>query len=118
MILANIIRIYSIEEATFLVKNIIRRYSNSGNLENKIEVALSVLMVNYVNWCIELGKFNFCYEPLNFLKKLPEKMDLAFAKILGLYFGDLVDNKNDEANEIRVILNKSGYSIFVDKIVK
>lgn len=118
VILANIIRIYSIEEATFLVKNIIRRYSNSGNLENKIEVALSVLMVNYVNWCIELGKFNFCYEPLNFLKKLPEKMDLAFAKILGLYFGDLVGNKNDEANEIRVILNKAGYSIFVDKIVK
>ncbi|MEB3362784.1 hypothetical protein SDC49_01045 [Lactobacillus sp. R2/2] len=45
-------------------------------------------------------------------------MDLAFAKILGLYFGDLVGNKNDEANEIRVILNKAGYSIFVDKIVK
>ena len=118
VILANIIRIYGIEEATFLVKNIIRRYSGSKNLENKIEVALSGLMVNYVNWCIELGKIDYCYEPLDFLKKLPGKINLALTKILGLYFSDLVKRKNSEAKEIRVILNKAGYTTFVNKIVK
>ena len=118
VILANIIRIYSIDEANFLVKNVIRRYSGSKKRENKTEIALSVLMVNYANWCIELGKFDYCYEPLDFLKKLPEKIDLAFTKILGLYFGDLVRQKNDEANEIRVILNKAGFGTFVNKLVK
>ena len=118
VILANIIRIYSIDEANFLVKNVIRRYSGSKKRENKTEIALSVLMVNYANWCIELGKFDYCCEPLDFLKKLPEKIDLAFTKILGLYFGDLVRQKNDEANEIRVILNKAGFGTFVNKLVK
>lgn len=118
VILANIIRIYNIEEATFLVKNVIRRYNGSEKRENKTEVALSVLMVNYVNWCIELGKIDYCYEPLDFLRKLPEKINLALTKILGLYFSDLVKQKNNEATEIRYILNKAGFSTFVNKLVK
>lgn len=118
VILANIIRIYSFEEATFLVKGVIRRYDSSEKVESKTEVALSGLMINYINWCMELGKIDYCYEPLNFLKRLPEKIDLAFTKILGLYFGDLIKQKKNEAKEIRVILNKAGYSTFVNKIAK
>ena len=118
VILANIIRIYSFEEATFLVKGVIRRYDSSEKVESKTEVALSGLMINYINWCMELGKLDYCYEPLNFLKRLPEKIDLAFTKILGLYFGDLIKQKKNEAKEIRVILNKAGYSTFVNKIAK
>lgn len=118
VILANIIRIYNIEEANFLVKNIIRRYSGSKKSENRTEEALSGLMVNYINWCIELGKIDYCYEPLDFLRNLPGKIDLAFTKILGLYFRDLVKQKNDEAKKIRVILSEAGYATLVDKIVK
>ncbi len=118
VILANIIRIYGIEEATFLVKNIIKRYNGSENLENKLEVALSGLMVNYVNWCIELGEIDYCYEPLEFLKELPGKINLALTKILGLYFSDLIKQNKNETKEIRVILNKAGYSTFVNKIAK
>lgn len=118
VIFANLIRIYSLEEANFLIKSITRRYSNVNGLEKKMEVALSVLMVNYINWCIEQGKFDYSYEALKYLTKLPNIIELAFTKILGQYFDDLIDHKFEEAKNIRKILNKSGYETIVNKMVK
>ena len=67
VIIANIIRIYSFEEATFLIKSIIRRYQNLDKLEIKMITALSVLMINYVNWCVEEKNYKDCVEPLKYL---------------------------------------------------
>lgn len=118
VLIANIIRIYNFEEATFLVKSIIRRYQLISKMGKKIELALSVLMINYINWCVEKKEYEYCTEPLAYLKKLPNIIELAFTKILGKYFEDLINNKLNDANKIREVLNSTGYSTFVRKMSK
>ena len=117
VIIANIIRIYSFEEATFLIKSIIRRYKNIDKLEKKMIVALSVLMVNYVNWCVEKKEYKSCYEPLSYLNDLPTIIEIAFTKILGQYFEDIINNKKKEAEKIKYVLSVSGYKAYVDKMM-
>lgn len=117
-LIGNIIQIYSFDEASFLVNSIIRHYHNVDKLDKKIMIALSVLMINYIDWCYKERKYSLCSVPINFLKKLPNDIELAFGKILGRYYEDLITNKKDEASNIRDILIKSGYEANVKKMVK
>ena len=117
IIIANIIRIYSFEEATFLIKSIIRRYQNLDKLEIKMITALSVLMINYVNWCVEEKNYKDCVEPLKYIDKMPNIIEIAFTKILGQYFKDIIGNKDEDAERIKYVLNISGYSAYVGKMV-
>ena len=117
VIIANIIRIYSFEEATFLIKSIIRRYQNLDKLEIKMITALSVLMINYVNWCVEEKNYKDCVEPLKYIDKMPNIIEIAFTKILGQYFKDIIGNKDKDAERIKYVLNISGYSAYVGKMV-
>lgn len=117
-LIGNIIQIYSFDEASFLVNSIIRHYHNVDKLDKKIMIALSVLMINYIDWCYKEERYSLCSVPINFLKRLPNDIELAFGKILGRYYEDLISNKKDEANIIRDILIKSGYEANVKKMVK
>ncbi|MCT6839323.1 MAG: hypothetical protein M3036_16900, partial [Bifidobacteriales bacterium] len=117
-LIGNIIQIYSFDEASFLVNSITRHYHNVDKLDKKIMIALSVLMINYIDWCYKEKKYNLCTVPINFLKRLPNDIELAFGKILCRYYEDLMSNKREEANNIRDILIKSGYEANVKKMVK
>ncbi|MBI0092217.1 helix-turn-helix domain-containing protein [Lactobacillus sp. M0403] len=118
VLISNIMELYTVDEATFLVHNMIRRYQNASNIEKKVLVALSVLMINYVDLCLQNNKTNLCSEPLNFLRKLPNTIELAFTKILGKYYENVINGNQDEANQIKKVLIISGYEVNVDRIKK
>lgn len=110
VLIANIIQIYNLEEATFLINSILRRYQKKDVIDKKLMLALSVLIVNYVDWCYGQNKINLCYKPLEYLRSMPNDVQLALPKIFGCYYEDLIDNKNLEANNIKEVLIKTGYS--------
>ncbi|MBC6370009.1 Rgg/GadR/MutR family transcriptional regulator [Lactobacillus kullabergensis] len=118
ILIANIIQVYSLDEATFLMNSILRRYKKNNNLDKKLMLALSVLIVNYVDWCCRKNKIELCYKPLKYLRSLPNDIELALTKILGCYYEDLINKQNVEANSIRTILIKSGYDENVKNMVK
>ncbi|MCT6839360.1 MAG: hypothetical protein M3036_17085, partial [Bifidobacteriales bacterium] len=116
ILITNIIQIYSIEESNFLISSIIRRYKDTDNLDRKTVVVLGALMINFVDWSYRKDKKEFCYLPLSYLRSLPNIIEVAFPKILGVYFENKIGNKYDEANEIKNILKKAGYDTFVNKM--
>ena len=116
ILITNIIQIYNIEESNFLISSIIRRYKDTDNLDRKTVVVLGALMINFVDWCYRKDKKEFCYLPLSYLRSLPNIIEVAFPKILGVYFENIIGNKYDEANEIKNILKKAGYDTFVNKM--
>lgn len=118
VLLSNIMELYTIDEATFLVKSIIRRYQNVSNIEKKVLVALSVLVINYIDLCIQDNKSSLCIEPLNFLKQLPNTIELAFTKMLGKYYEDVINDNQEEADQIKKVLINSGYEVNVDRLIK
>ena len=118
VLLSNTMELYSIDESTFLIKSIIRRYQDTTKLEKNILIALSILMVNYVDICLQKNKISLCEEPLNYLKELPNVIELAFTKILGKYYGDIIIGNRDEAIQIKKVLNISGYEVNVDRMEK
>lgn len=115
-IIANTIRVYSLDEANFLVKSIIRRYHDVDKVERKVQLAISALMTNYVNWCLENGKSELCMEALKYLKNLPCTVEFTFFKILAEYYESLVQHEKDNVTAIRNILIKAGYDTFVKKM--
>lgn len=117
-IIANTIRVYSLDEASFLVTSIIRRYNDEDKIEKKMLFALSALMTNYVNWCFENGKSELCIEALNYLKKLPCTVELTFFKILAEYYDCIGKNEKDDSIKIREVLSKAGYHTFVNKMTR
>ena len=118
VLIANIIQIYNLEEATFLINSILRRYQKKDVIDKKLMLALSVLIVNYVDWCYGQNKINLCYKPLEYLRSMPNDVQLALPKIFGCYYEDLIDNKNLEANNIKEVLIKTGYSENVKNMFK
>ncbi|MCO6530973.1 helix-turn-helix transcriptional regulator [Lactobacillus sp.] len=117
-IIANTIRVYSLDEASFLVSSIIRRYHDIDKVERKLLSALGALMANYVNWCFENGKSDLCAEALGYLKRLPCSVDFLIFKILVEYYESLVRHENNKTEEIRDILIKAGYKSVVSKMAK
>lgn len=117
-IIANTIRVYSLDEASFLVSSIIRRYHDIDKVERKLLSALGALMANYVNWCFENGKSDLCAEALGYLKRLPCSVDFLIFKILVEYYESLVKHENNKTEEIRDILIKAGYKSVVSKMAK
>lgn len=116
-IIANTIRVYSLDEASFLVSSIIRRYHDVDKVERKLLSALSALMVNYTNWCLENKKAGLCKDALKYLMRLPNTVELAFSKILGQYCRDLINHDIKNAEKIRETLIDSGYGTIVKKII-
>ena len=118
ILLANIIQIYSFDEASFLINNIINRYQKVDKLDKNIMVALSVLMINYTDLCYKEKKYNLCSLPLQYVEKLPNDIELAFTKILGKYYYYLINDNKIETKNIREVLIQAGYNANVKKMVR
>ena len=118
ILIANIIQIYNLDEATFLVNSILRRYKKIYNLDKKLMLALSVLIINYVDWCYRQNKIELCAKPLKYLERLPNDIELAFTKIMGLYFGELINGHKEKGEQIKEILYESGYKSIVKRMNK
>lgn len=114
--IANTIRVYSFDEASFLISSIIRRYKDVDKIEGRLLSAISAAMVNFINWCFESGKSNLCYKALVYLKELPNTIELMFSKILVVYYENLSNNCTSDAKMIRSLLTKAGYGAFVKKM--
>lgn len=118
VLISNVIQIYSVEEAKLIINSIIRRYKNTASIEKKLIVALSILMVNYIDLCFQRNEIDLCDEPLKYLKNLPNIIEVAFSKILGKYYEDIIYGKKGEAEEIKKVLVLSGYDVNVKRMTK
>ena len=118
LLIANLIQIYNVDEATFFVKNILRRYHDITKVDKKTEIALSVLLINYVDWCFKKKEFKLCEQSLDYIKKLPDDIELAFSKILGLYFDELIHGNKEKAEIVKKVLYESGYKTMVKRMEK
>lgn len=116
VLISNVIQIYNIDEATFLINSIIRRYHNVTEVEKKVVVALSVLMINYIDLCFQRNKSNLCQVAINYIKKLPNIIELTFSKILGKYYEDIIHNNEEEASKIKEVLIIAGYDVNVKRM--
>lgn len=116
VLITGVIQIYDFDEAFFIVRSIIRRYQDVDRIQSKLLVALSVLMINYVDWSYKNKKFDYCREPLDYLRKLPCKIELAFSKLTGQYYECLMSNKYKKANNIKRTLKEAGYEAYVKKM--
>ena len=117
ILMANLIQIYSIDNAAFFINNMIRKYQNFNKIDKKTLLALSILMINYVDWCIKKDRKELCYEALSYLKKMPNHIELAFTKILGNYYNDLCKGKRIAAKSILEVLTDAGYEVNVTRMV-
>ncbi|QYN53452.1 helix-turn-helix domain-containing protein [Lactobacillus panisapium] len=115
--IANTIRVYSFDEASFLISSIIRRYKDVDKIEGKLLLAISAAMTNFINWCFENGKANLCVKAIKYLKALPNTVELAFTKILVEYYESLIKGKFDDVKLIRNLFTRAGYGTFVNKMV-
>ncbi|MCO6533001.1 helix-turn-helix transcriptional regulator [Lactobacillus sp.] len=116
VLISNVIQIYNIDEATFLINSIIRRYHNVTEVEKRVVVALSVLMINYIDLCFQRNKSNLCQVAINYIKKLPNIIELTFSKILGKYYEDIIHNNEEEASKIKEVLIIAGYDVNVKRM--
>lgn len=116
VLISNVIQIYNIDEATFLINSIIRRYHNVTEVEKRVVVALSVLMINYIDLCLQRNKSNLCQVAINYIKKLPNIIELTFSKILGKYYEDIIHNNEEEASKIKEVLIIAGYDVNVKRM--
>ena len=116
LLIANLMQVYSVEDATFFVKSIIRRYQDITKVDKKTEIALSVLLINYVDWCFKKKEFKLCEKSLDYIKRLPDDIELAFSKILGLYFDKLIHGNKEKAESVKRVLNDSGYKTIVKRM--
>ena len=118
LLIANLIQVYNVDEATFFVKSILRRYHDITKVDKKTEIALSVLLINYVDWCFKKKEFKLCEQSLDYIKKLPDDIELAFSKILGLYFDELIHGNKEKAAIVKKVLYESGYKTMVKRMEK
>ena len=118
ILMANLIQIYNVDDASFLVRNMIRKYQNFNKMDRKMLSAISALMINYIDWCMKKGRKELCHDALLYIEQLPSNMELAFIKILGKFYEDLIAGKRKEAKQILNILKESGYEVNVKRIVK
>ena len=118
LLIANLIQVYNVDEATFFVKSILRRYHDITKVDKKTEIALSVLLINYVDWCFKKKEFKLCKESLDYIKQLPDDIELAFPKILGLYFDELIHGNKEKAEVVKKVLYESGYKVMVKRMEK
>lgn len=116
VLISNVIQIYNIDEATFLINSIIRRYHNVTEVEKRVVIALSVLMINYIDLCFQRNKSNLCQVAINYIKKLPNIIELTFSKILGKYYEDIIHNNEEEASKIKEVLIIAGYDVNVKRM--
>ena len=116
VLITNVIEIYDFDEAFFIVKSIIRRYSDVEKIQVKILVAISVLMINFVDWSYKNKKVSYCNTPLTYLDKLPNYVELAFSKLIGKYYKYLINNRLDDAQIIKKMLKNAGYEAYIKKM--
>ncbi|WP_294955740.1 helix-turn-helix transcriptional regulator [uncultured Lactobacillus sp.] len=117
ILMANLIQIYSMDSASFFVNNMIRKYQNFSKIDKNTLLALSILMINYIDWCIKKDKKELCYDALSYLKQMPNYIELAFTKILGNYYKDLYKGKRNKAKNVLEVLTDAGYEVNATRMV-
>ncbi|MBH9989268.1 MULTISPECIES: helix-turn-helix domain-containing protein [unclassified Lactobacillus] len=118
VLIANVIQVYKIDDAFFLIKSIIRRYKNVDNLSKKIVIALSSLMINYIDWCIRKERSSFCYIAISYIRSLPNYVEISFSKILCEYYEDILEKNDEKAKNVLSILVAAGYGENVKRMAK
>lgn len=96
---------YKFADLQGLIEAILNK-SNFKYVDNRKKQLMAQIAVKYLRICFEKDRLNYgIQKTINFLKKLPDSVELGIYKFEGVYYNHLLHHRNKEAEKIRQILN-------------
>lgn len=107
------IRVYDIDELTFLVNAILVKYQQPAELPIKTQEILGEICINFLDKCYEHNTPELIKQPLQYISKLSNASELLLVKILKNYYQAVFNKNIDEVKTISGVLEKAGWKDFV-----
>ena len=107
------IRVYDIDELSFLVNAILAKYHQPAELPIKTQEILGGICINFLDKCYEHNTPELIKQPLQYISKLSNASELLLVKILKNYYQAVFNKNADEVKVISGVLEKAGWKDFV-----
>ena len=107
------IRVYDIDELTFLVNAILVKYQQPAELPIKTQEILGGICINFLDKCYEHNTPELIKQPLQYISKLSNASELLLVKILKNHYQAVFNKDADEVKTIGGVLEKAGWKDFV-----
>lgn len=106
-------RIYEIDELSFLVNAVMSKYAEPNGLSIKMQEILGGICINFLDKCYEHNTPELIKKPLQYISKLSTTSELLLIKILKNYYQAIFNKNIDEVKVISGVLEKAGWKDFV-----
>lgn len=96
---------YKFADLQGLIEAILNK-SNFKYVDNRKKQLMAQIAVKYLRICFEKDQLNYgIQKTINFLKRLPDSVELGIYKFEGVYYNHLLHHRNKEAEKIAKVLN-------------
>lgn len=96
---------YKFADLQGLIEAILNK-SNFKYVDNRKKQLMAQIAVKYLRICFEKDQLNYgIQKTINFLKRLPDSVELGIYKFEAVYYNHLLHYRNKEAEKIAKILN-------------
>lgn len=111
-------RIYDIDELSFLVNAILSKYPDPNRLQEGLQECIGAICVNFLDNCYEKNAATLTPSAIAYLSQMRSKENLTLIKILGSYYHFLFQNKSKACQQIINVLTDAGYQDLVSVLPK
>ena len=101
-------RIYHLDELSFLVNAILVKYPDPNKLTTILAENVGAICVNYLDNCYEYNAPELISRPLNYLQRLPYHKEILLVKILGNYYQAVFAKERAKCAQILQVLKDAG----------
>lgn len=102
-------RIYDIDELSFLVEAILTKYPNPNLLQGALQECIGAICINFLDNCYEKNAVKLTQRVIDYLFKMKSRKNLTLVKILGSYYNFIFKNNSKACQQIITVLNYAGY---------
>lgn len=103
-------RVYEIDELSFLVNAILSKYPNPNVLQDSLKECVGAICINFLDNCYEKNSIKLTKNVIDYLSLMDCDENVLLVKILASYYDCLFNNKKQECHEILKVLNYAQYS--------
>lgn len=111
-------RIYEIDELSFLVNAILTKYPSPNNLQDTMQECIGAICVNFLDNCYENNAVDLTNRARDYINKIDSKSNLMLVKILGSYYDFIFDENEKACKKIIDVLNYAHYQNLVNILPK
>ncbi|RVU71610.1 MULTISPECIES: helix-turn-helix domain-containing protein [Lactobacillus] len=112
------IRVYNIDEVSFLVNSILAKYSDPQGMSSALQETIGAICINFLDLCYEFNHPELTERIIRYLKKLPIKNSLLLIKLLTNYYQAIFAKDRESAKKIFEVLDNAGWHDFVNTLPK